>query len=381
MRTAVASLSPLVDEIRADIGLPAIALGVIGTLPPVCYAVFGILAPGLARRFGIERMTVVAMAALVLGLVSRGLVPDAMLLVFASALTFAALGVGNVLLPPLVKLYFPDRIALITTMYATAMAVSTFIPPLLAVPVADAFDWRISLLTWGVFASVALIPWIVLLSHPRGGAAQPSSAVTATAMRSLVRSPIAWSLTVLFITTGFMAYTSFAWLPSILRDLAGVNSHEAGALLALFAFIGLPASLIVPTIASRPGGVWWVIGITVPGGIIGALGLLIAPTVLTGLWVLLLSLPSTLFTLTLTLINLRSRTAETSAALSGFVQSIGYAVVALGPLSFAVLFEVTGEWRAPIIVMIVVIASALFAGAVAARPRFVDDEIRAARVS
>ena len=55
-----------------------------------------------------------------------------------SAVALAGMGVGNVLLPPLVKRYFPDRIGLVTAVYSTALAVSTMVPALLAVPVARA---------------------------------------------------------------------------------------------------------------------------------------------------------------------------------------------------------------------------------------------------
>ena len=51
------------------------------------------------------------------------------------------------------------------------------------------------------------------------------------------------------------------------------------------------------------------------------------------------------FPLALTKIGLRSREAETTAALSAFVQSIGYIVAGSGPLLFGVLNDVTGGWR------------------------------------
>ncbi len=52
LRSAVASLSPLYDHIAVDFDVPAAVIGLIGTAPPVCYAVFGLLTPALERRFG-----------------------------------------------------------------------------------------------------------------------------------------------------------------------------------------------------------------------------------------------------------------------------------------------------------------------------------------
>ena len=75
-------------------------------------------------------------------MLGKHLVSDSITLLLANSLIFAAVGVGNILLPPLVKKYFPDRIGLMTTIYSTTMAVATFTPPLIAVPVADAAGWR-----------------------------------------------------------------------------------------------------------------------------------------------------------------------------------------------------------------------------------------------
>ena len=56
LRSAVASLSPVLAFIAADFPMPPAIIGLIGTVPPVCYAVFGILTPQLERRFGLERL-------------------------------------------------------------------------------------------------------------------------------------------------------------------------------------------------------------------------------------------------------------------------------------------------------------------------------------
>ena len=45
LRSAVASLSPVVALITGDFPMPPAIIGLIGTAPPVCYAVFGILTP------------------------------------------------------------------------------------------------------------------------------------------------------------------------------------------------------------------------------------------------------------------------------------------------------------------------------------------------
>src|SRR5690606_37843467 len=111
----------------------------------------------------LERLTVVALTTITAGLALRGAVGDSTGLLLTTALIFAGVGMGNILMPPLVKKFFPDRIGLMMTLYTSAMAVSTFVPPLIAVPVADAAGWRFSIALWGVFALAGVIPWVLML--------------------------------------------------------------------------------------------------------------------------------------------------------------------------------------------------------------------------
>jgi CP family cyanate transporter-like MFS transporter len=375
LRTAVASLSPILGQLEAEIPLNPTVVGFLGMLPPLCYAVFGILTPMVAKRIGLEAALIGSILALTVGLFGRGIAGSALWLVAASALTFAAIGVGNVLLPPLVKRYFPDRIGLITTIYVTAMSVSTFTPPLIAVPVADAAGWRVSLGEWAFVAVLSIVPWIALLVHPnrKDRAALPEEADRGR-LRHALRSRLAWALAILFAVAGFNAYAAFAWLPTILHDIAGTTPAQAGALLSLYAAMGLPAGLLVPVIAARYGKVRLLVAVAIAAFIVGYLGLLLVPTWATWLWVALVGLGPLLFPLTLVLINLRSRTHSGAVALSGFVQSVGYLIVAIGPLAVGLLHDATGGWTVPLVFLLASAVPAAVAGLVVARPRYFEDE-------
>lgn len=375
LRTAVASLSPLIEHISADFVLPAAIVGLIGTAPPVCYALLGILTPLFERRLGLERLTLIALLVIAAGLLSRGFSSNAVSLLMGTALIFAAVGVGNILVPPLVKKYFPDRIGLMTTVYTTTMAIATLTPPLIAVPVADASGWRFSLGLWAVFAALAVAPWIGMLVRERAGAsADDVEAPSPRVLGRLWRLPTAWALAVSMMVSSTLAYISFAWLPKILVDQAGVTAAAAGALLALFAAMGLPASLLVPLLVTRYHATRTLFAVAVTTGLSGIAGLLFAPQVATWLWVALLGTAPLLFPLTLVLLGLRTRTHEGSVALSGFAQSVGYAIAAVFPVSIGLLHDATGSWTGPLIVMAVVVLAAIPVGIIAARRHTIEDE-------
>ncbi len=381
LRNAVAALSPIVTEVSVDIPLSAVSLGVLGMLPPVCFAVFGIFTPLITRRHGLELPLVIALLAILVGHVTRGWSGSIAMLILGSVIAFAGLGIGNVLLPPLVKKYFPDRVGLMTSVYVTVVSLSTLVPPLVAVPVADAAGWRVSLSMWMLLALLALVPWITMLVRQRT-AHVPGPVVEeadATILGHLWKSSIAWAITGVFAASALNAYAMFAWLPRLLVDTAGVTPAQAGTLLALYASMGFPCALIIPMLTARLTNIGPLVYVGVFAFIAGDLGLLLAPETLTWLWVGLAGLGPLFFPLALVLINLRTRTHAGAVALSSFVQSIGYTVGAAGPLVVGLLHELSGGWTWPLLFLMTTALGVIIAGAVIGRPHKLEDQLARSR--
>lgn len=377
LRSAVGALSPVLGLIEQDFSVPVWVVGLIGTAPPVCFAVFGIVTPALERRFGLECLALVVMVVAGLGMAGRGLAANSTMLLVSTVVTFAAVGVGNVVLPPLVKRYFPDRLGPMTALYSTTLALASFIPPLVAVPTANTAGWRFSLGMWAILCVVAAVPWATMLLRSRLDRADDAQveAPAPGVLGRMWRLPVAWALAVSFSVSAGLAYTSFAWLPQVLTDDAGLSAAGSGLLLAVFAATGFPLSVAVPVVVTRyPRSVGWLYAVAVTAGLAGVVGLVLAPGTATVAWVILFGIPQLLFPLVLALIQVRSRSHEASVALSGFAQSTGYAIAAAFPFVFGVMHEVTGTWGVPLVGLGVLIAAAAPAGIVASRGRSVEQE-------
>jgi len=382
LRSAVAAISPISTEIGADIELSTIGLGIIGALPPVFFAIAGLIAPPLAHRVGLERTVLLAAVAIMLGHLGRATAGSYVALLLGSVLALAATGIANVLLPPLVKRYFPDRIGLVTAVYVSIMTVSSALPALSAAPIADSAGWRVSLGVWAITAGIAVLPWLVILLRERRvavaatGDEAPELPVPPPALAGrLVHSRVAWAIAIVFVATSLNVYAMFAWLPQLLVDIAGVDRIAAGGLLSLYSFIAIPGSIVVPLVVTRmrkPGRI-------IHGGvvlfIVGYAGLLLAPESLPWLWVALIGAGPILFPVCLVLINTRTRSQATSAGLSGFAQGIGYGFGALGPLVVGMLHELTGGWTAPIIFLALVALVAVPFGFVISNSGTVEDDL------
>ncbi|MGC4814764.1 CynX/NimT family MFS transporter [Micromonospora sp. DT228] len=378
LRQAVATISPILGDIRADIPISAIGVGLLGTLPPILLAASGFIAPRVARGIGLEGGIALALLLMTLGHLVRACAPGFAVLLVGSVVALAGTGIGNVLLPPIVRRYFPDRVALLTALYVCIVGVGTAVPAAVAAPVAEQTGWRFLLGVWSVTSIAALLPWLVIIARERRQRLSDAVAVespTSALVTRLWRSRVALSITVVFSTSTICTYAAFAWLPEILGDIAGSTPTEAGVLLAVTGLISVPGAFIAPLLVARLRNVGWLIAAGVASFVCGYLGLLLAPATLTLLWVLLIGSGSILFPVCLVLINVRTRSHGGTVALSGFSQGVAYALGALGPLLVGLLHDVSGGWTLPLLFLFAVALVATIPAITLARPAFVEDEL------
>ena len=120
LRPALTGVAPLIGEIRADTGISNGMAGLLTTLPLLAFALLSPVAPRVARRFGMERVLLASLLVLVAGILLRWAEAVAALFL-GTAILGAAIAVGNVLLPGLVKREFPERAGLMTSVYSTSL--------------------------------------------------------------------------------------------------------------------------------------------------------------------------------------------------------------------------------------------------------------------
>lgn len=378
LRAAVTSISPLFGRIGTDLQFGTTVIGIVGMLPPAMFAVFGLATPFLAKRTGLERAALLAMALTTIGMATRAFAPNTASLLALSAIALAGMGIGNVVIPPLVKRYFSERLAVVSTIYICAMQVSTMVPPLLAVPIADAHGWRISIGIWAVVGLAAALPWLGVVIARRGrdekdvSGEAGSASVHVSPSGRIHRSSLAWGMVMMFAMTSLITYSMLTWLPTLLID-AGIGEGLAGASVAAFGAMGLITSLAAPTLCARVRNPYGIVMVAAACYLGGFAGLHWSPTAGTVAWVCLVGLGTMTFPMSLTLINLRTRTAVGSSSLSGFTQGLGYVVSSTGPILFGLLHTESGGWGLPLVLLTGCVAVLLVGGFLCCRPRMLED--------
>jgi CP family cyanate transporter-like MFS transporter len=373
LRPSAVSVGPVLDEIIAGLGMSAVEAGLLTSLPVLAFAVFGALAPRLARLVGVHRLTTLALVGVVVGLWLRSRADDPLVFLALSLLALAGMATANVLLPSLVKLHFPDRIGLMTSVYSTALAIGLTSASVFTVPISEAYDgWRSGLAAWALLAAVAVIPWLGLLRHDRPADLETTEG--RIGLGDVARTRLGWLMALFFGLQSLQAYSIFGWFAEVYRD-AGFSPHTAGLLLGVITGISIPLSFAIPALAARmenQAALMWGVMACYP---VGYLGLILAPRQGAWAWALLVGIGTCTFPLILTLIGLRARTATGTAALSGFTQSTGYLISAVGPFGIGLLHDVTGAWTVPLIALIAVSVPQLMLGLAVSHPSYLEDEL------
>jgi MFS transporter, CP family, cyanate transporter len=368
MRGPFVSVGPLLETIRADLGLSSAGAGALGMVPLLAFAAVSPLAPGIARRIGFERAVAAALAILTVGVVLRS-VPGGAVTVFAGTVLIGVpIGMINVLLSGLIKRDQPGRAAALTGLYTTVMGAFAMIGSGLAVPVADAVPggWRTSLGLWAVVTLIALVAWLPQLRVPA-----PLVTVTGSRVdRSHWRSPLAWQLTAFMGLQSLGFYVAVSWLPTILHT-HGRNPAAAGWYLALMQLTGLLASAVSPWLVRRASDQRLITFSAALLGVLSYLGFVVAPG-LDAVWSGTVGLSQGVgVTLALSMFALRARDAGQAAALSGMGQSLGYLLAAVGPVLFGVLHDAMAGWSGPLIMLAALIGVQALVALGAGRDRLV----------
>ncbi|MDN0195124.1 CynX/NimT family MFS transporter [Streptomyces sp. S.PNR 29] len=378
LRPAITSLGALLEEVRDGLGMSGSVAGLLTSVPPLCFAVFGVTAPRLARRFGAGAVVCAGMVAIATGLLIRPYTGGTAGFLAASALALMGIAVSNVLMPVIVKRWFPDRVGSMTGLYSMALALGTSLAAAVTVPLTDALGggWQPGLAVWAALAAAAVVPWIPFVRDRAAGPAEPSTVTPAReeppALR-ITRSRTAWALAVFFGLQATAAYITMGWMAQIFRD-AGVPAGTAGLLLAVTMVMGVPLAFVIPRLATRlphQGPIVLALGVC---GLAGYAGLYFAPAGGAWAWAVLLGVSNCAFPLALTMVGMRARTGAGVAQLSAFAQSAGYLISIPGPLLVGVLYQHSGGWGLPIALMTGLMIPQMLVGVLAGRDRTVEDE-------
>ena len=389
LRGPIVAVAPIAGEISDDLSLNAAQVGLLTSVPVLCFALMTPLASLLIGKAGANLATTVAIIGVGVGSIVRS-AGDIGALLAGTILMGAFITIGNVVIPVIIRRDIsPARVGIATGAYTSALNVGSMITTLATVPLANALGWRGALLAWLGFVVVAAAAWLVAVGPRRAlhwGPLTPALetdavdtvAVDTRGIPLTAREPRTWlSLSAIFLSLAFGAqafsyYGLTAWFPTILEQELDYSAGEAGASSSIFQIAAVVGALGVPLLSRRIGipktfslvSVLWV---SLP------LGMMLAPAGWP-VWGFLGGVAQGGgITIVFMLVVQLALSGAHARRLSAMVQGVGYAIGATAAFLVGAVHDATGTWTLPIGVLlistIVFAASGLTAAIRASGPR------------
>lgn len=362
LRPAIVALGPVVSSVQQALEVDSLTLGLLTALPLTCFALFSPFVQTIARRLGAERLITISFAALAAASLAR-LVPTTWSLFAATLVLGLAIAVGNVLIPAVIKKWFPQRLGTAMGLYSVSLFAGAALASGLTVPMANALPggWSTSLASWSALAAVAFLVWLPFARRPTTLTRQAGDTA------EVWRQRLAWWVTAYMGLQSFHYFTVAAWLPEILAA-SGHTPATAGLVLGTCNVVAMAAAIVVPVLASRLRSQRTVGVVLAATGMAGLVALLVAPSSPFAAGVLMGVGQGGAIGLALLLVVLRSGSPTQAAALSGMSQGVGYLLAAAGAPLAGAMHDATQSWTLPVVMLIALLFIQAFAAVPAGAP-------------
>ena len=351
LRGPIVAIAPVVDQIQADLGFPPALLGLLTSIPVLCFSLAAPLASLATRRLGAEFAVTLTILGVMAGVVVRS-AGGPLLVVAGTVLIGLAITVGNIAVPLIIRRDFaPARQGTAMGIYTAALNIGSFLTSVVTAPLAGLAGWRVALAAIAVVAVVAVAFWALAVG-PRNAflvSAEDRGDTTLPPVRG--SGWITAGLTAGFAMQAFSYYGVTAWLPSYLHDELGMTVAAAGAGSSIFQILAIVGGLGVPLVASFMSttavaatlGVLWT---AVPAG------LLLAPE-LWWLWSISggIAQGGGITVIFIAIIRL-ARDQASAGRMSAIVQGLGYCFAAVAPPLLGYIHDVSGSWTPALLVLL-----------------------------
>ncbi|MDN6414053.1 MFS transporter [Staphylococcus gallinarum] len=377
LRAPLTSVGPVVSEITKVLQVSDSVAGSLITIPLLIFAIVSPLVSKVTAHLSVSRTILLSTLLLSVALIIR-VIGDINIFLLGTVLLGIGIAFGNVLLPSFVKWYFPTQIGVATGIYSATMHFTAGIGGGLSFPLStiSPLSFRISLSVWFVLAIIAIILWLPKAVHVFHieKATKQQSPTTSHCHKNVFKSKLSWMIAITMGFQSMIVYTVVAWVPSILMD-RGIDPSTAGYLFMINQFAQVPMTFTFPIIADKLKDQRILVFIVSFLFLVG-FGLLFTHSfILLVIGIIVSGLAmGAYFSLCMTFFSIRARTSDGSVSLSGFGQSLGYFIGAMGPICVGFTYDVSGGWQIGITSLLVM--SLLFAvfGYFAAENKVIEDE-------
>lgn len=370
LRAPITAVGSVLEMIKTEYSLSAAMAGFITTLPLLAFALVSPFVSLISQKLGYGRTMAIGLILILMGELVRSYTN---LLGLFMGTIFIGIGIafGNVLIPSIIKLKFPNKVGMMTSVYTSSMMIFAAVGAGVSFPLAKTLNlgWRNSLAFWFILTFVSLIIWLPQVKVKNSQNIN-SKVENIKPSKPIWKSPTAWWVTFFMSTQSFLFYSLVAWLPTIIVSKGMLNSF-AGTMALTLQLISIPATLTIPILCDKFKDQRGLVFITCISYLSGLLILLVGQNRI----LILISVVLMAFgvggsiSLAIAFISLRTPNAKAASQLSGMSQSLGYFLAAGGPMLLGTIYDKFNTWSLPILILVSLSVLLAFFGYFAGKDR------------
>ena len=349
LRPAIVSVGPLLPGIIADFGLSHTQASLLTAIPTLLMGLMALPTPWLARRFGRDRVILIALLVLLATTGLRAVAGSIAGLFLTTVGIGAGIAVAGALLAGFVKGHYPKQAALLMSLYATALALGSTIAAAVTGPVAEATaSWRLGASVWMLPVVIAIAAWWLVERHFRTAA---QGKVSARRYAMPLGNRTAWLIALFFACNNIVFYAFISWTAPMFVEYGRLPT-TAGLILASFTLAFMISNPLFGVL-SRHEDRRVALAVSSAIALLGTLSLAIAPNAMPFVSIPLVAFGTGgAFTLAMTLPLDNTENADEANAWNAFVLLVSYVVAASGPLLMGYLRDVTGGFHLSLWLMV-----------------------------
>lgn len=373
LRAPITAVGSLAEMIQGQYNLSGGAVGFITTLPLIAFAIVSPFVSKFSQKLGFGKTMAYGLILIMAGELIRSYT-NSLGLFLGTALLGVGIAIGNVLIPSIIKMKFPDRVGFMTSIYTSSMCIFAAVGAGVSIPLAKGLElgWKNALASWFVLTIVTFIIWIPQLKGQQNTVAT-SNISTEHKSVSIWKSPTAYWVTLFMGTQSLIFYSLVAWLPTIIIS-KGMSDSFSGTMALTFQLAAIPATLIIPMLCDKFKNQRYLVMVTCLFYLTGMTTLFFAASqtvILFAVLFMALGMGGSI-SLSIAFISLRSPNAKRASELSGMSQSAGYLLAAVGPILMGSIYDSLQTWSVPIIIICALIILLAFFGYFAGNDVFTE---------
>jgi CP family cyanate transporter-like MFS transporter len=369
LRPGIVSMGPALPAMIEAFQLSHAMASMMTAIPDVLMGALALPTPWLVRRFGVNKVLMLALVLLSVSILIRAWAVSSSVLLLATMGVGAGIAVAGAMFAGIVKASFASRAALMMGIYATALSLGSTLSAGLTGWILQSAGWRSAIGLWAALGVIAMMAWWCVIR--KSAVAQPggvTNKVSAIQARLPLRSPVAWMVALFFACVNFLFYSILTWTAAMYQE-NGMPTAEAGGVLASFTFCFMLASPLVGLGSRNLDRRRWLAGCS----LLATIGLagMATPGSWPWLWVPVTAFGlGGAFTLAMTLPLDHTHTPDAANRWNAFVLTIGYLIAATGPFIMGVLHDINGDFVSGYQLLVAVSALMLALSAMLKPPRY-----------